>query len=332
MRLNSLNQLLNSEPSYRLTQIKQAVFCDLIQNWDEAMTLPLALRQKLNQICPLEIKHKIFLSRDHRSAKALIHWDDGHKIETVLMKHNDGRCTACVSAQIGCPLACAFCATGQMGFKRNLTAGEIAAQVILWNRYLKSCQEPLVNHLVFMGMGEPFLNYPEVMAAIRAIHDPDGLNLGARKISISTVGIIPGINQLAEEALPVNLAISLHAPNDQLRARLMPVNKKYSIKPILAAVDNYLAKTNRRVMFEYLMINRVNDSLAEAKQLAALMRHPLYLVNLIAYNPTGPYKSSPRSKIAQFKQFLEDAGLKVTERCRFGADIQAACGQLAGRA
>jgi len=255
--------------------------------------------------------------------------DDGLKIETVLMKLND-RYTVCLSSQVGCPLGCSFCATGALGFKRNLSDQEIINQAILWARYLKP-QGVAIDNLVFMGMGEPFLNYDNVMKAIKFLNSQNSLNIGARKISISTVGIIEGIKKMAQEPWQLNLAISLHATRDNLRSELIPTNKKYSIKKIIQAVDDYIEETGRKVMFEYLMIKDVNDSDEEAKALVGLMRAPLYMVNLIPYNSTGKFKASSTDRITKFKQILIDGRVNVTLRRSLGQDISAACGQLAGK-
>lgn len=324
-----IEAILKDQPAYRLKQAKQAVFQDLVGGWSEVFTLPLDLRKRLQQECPLEIAAEVLVSDDDRTAKVLMTLADGLKIESVLMRHGDGRNTVCVSSQVGCPLGCTFCLTGQRGFARNLTASEIVAQVLFFARDLKSQGERVTN-LVLMGMGEPFLNYDAVLGAIRILNDPEGFGLGARHISISTVGIVEGIRRLAEEGLQVNLAISLHAPNDRLRPQLMPINEKYPIGDVLAAVDDYLRKTRRRVMFEYVMIKDVNDSDDCARELAELVRGRLAFVNLIAYNPTGGFQPSPTVRIKRFKEILESQGVEVTERYRFGRGIQAACGQLAG--
>ena len=328
MNLENLEKALVGEPKFRLKQARSAIYRDLIEDWSQTTSLPLNLREKLKTDCPLEIAAEVYPSSDNKTEKALITLDDGEKIETVLMKHQDNRRTVCVSCQVGCLLNCSFCATGQMGFKRNLTVSEILEQVLIFARQLKSKKEKVTN-IVFMGMGEPFLNYENVMAAIRILNDKDGFNLGARHISISTAGITEGIEKLAEEKLQVNLAISLHAPNDELRKKIMPIDEKYPLTKVLAAVDNYIIKTNRRVMFEYLMIKGVNDSENEANQLARLMSKPLYFVNLITYNPTGNFISSPAAVVKNFKEILAKAGVTSTERFRFGRDIKAACGQLA---
>lgn len=330
MDLSCLNGILKREPVYRSKQIKRAVFKDLIEDWSEATVLPMELRKRLAEKCPIPIDGKLFISKDKKTLKALITLKDGLRVESVLMQHKDERNTVCVSSQVGCPLGCRFCATGQMGFKRNLEIFEIVEQALFWARFLKKEKKKITN-IVFMGMGEPFLNYENVIGAIKILNDKEGFNLGARHFSISTVGIIEGIRKLVEEKLEVNLAISLHAPNNELRSKIMPINKNYPIEEILLAVDDYVRKTKRRVMVEYIMIRRVNDSEECATQLVSLMKRPLYFVNLIAYNPTGTFKPSSLQRIKKFKEILEKEGIPVTERYRFGPDIKAACGQLAAK-
>lgn len=329
MNLTQIETVLEKEPAYRLRQVKKAIFQDLIDDWNKATTLPLNLREILNRESPLSIKGELFFSKDQRTSRILITLSDGLKVESVLMRHKK-RNTICVSSQVGCPLGCVFCATGKMGFKRNLKDFEIVEQVLFFARYLKNFKERVTN-VVFMGMGEPFLNYEDVISAIKILNNKEGFNLGARKFSISTAGITEGIEKLAEEKLEVNLAISLHAPDDKLRSELMPIGKKYSIKKVLETVDDYIKKTNRKVMFEYLMIKDVNDSDDLAKKLIKLMKKRLYLVNLISYNPTADFKPSSKERIQKFKSILEKAGVYVTERYRFGREIKAACGQLAGK-
>jgi len=330
MDLIQFQKLFKKEPRYRLGQAKKALFQNLIQNWQTAKTLPLSLREKLNKECPIEISAKTFVSKDKNTIKALLTLKDGLKIETVLMRHKDKRNTICVSSQVGCPLNCSFCATGKMGFKRSLEVWEIVEQVLFFARYLKKIKSRVTN-IVFMGMGEPFLNYQNVIGAIKILNDKEGFNLGARHFSISTVGIVEGIEELAKEKLQINLAVSLHAPNNELRSKLMPINKTYPIQKILNAVDDYIAKTRRRVMFEYIMLRDLNDSVKDAKALVRLMKRPLYFVNLISYNFTGIFKSSPSSRIKKFKEILEKEGVMVTQRYRFGEDIEAACGQLVAK-
>lgn len=322
----NFEEILKNEPKFRLKQVKQAVFCDLIENWDEAQALPKELREKLRKDILLNIETEIFVSDDEEVIKALVVLEDGLKVESVLMRHKD-RNTVCVSSQVGCPLKCSFCATGKLGFKRNLSSDEIVVQILFFNRYLKA-QKQRVSNVVFMGMGEPFLNYENVIGAVRILNDKDGLNIGVRKISISTVGIIEGIEKLAQENLDVNLAISLHASNDELRKKLMPIAQKYSIAEILRVVNEYIELTNRKVMFEYIMIKDVNDSEACAEELARLMGHKLYMVNLISYNATGIFRPSSPEHIKEFKEVLEKYGIEVTQRYKLGRGVKGACGQL----
>jgi 23S rRNA (adenine2503-C2)-methyltransferase len=324
----NFEEILKNEPKFRLKQVKQAVFCDLIENWSEARALPKSLQEKLQKEVSLDIKAEVFASDNEEVVKTLIILEDGLKVEAVLMRHKD-RNTVCVSSQVGCPLNCSFCATGKLGFKRNLSSNEIAGQVLFFNRYLKS-ENQRVSNVVFMGMGEPFLNYENVMGAIRILNDKDGLNIGVRKISISTAGIVEGIEKLAQENIDVNLAISLHAPNDELRKKIMPIAQKYSITEILKVVNEYIELTNRKVMFEYIMIKDVNDSEAHAEELARLMGHKLYMVNLISYNATGIFRPSSPEHIKEFKKVLEDYGIEVTQRFKLGRGVRGACGQLAG--
>jgi len=328
MDLTHLKEILEKEPPYRKKQVKQALFGDLISNWSEATALPLPLRHKLNEKSPLKIKAQTLTSKDGKVVKALINLNNGLKTEAVLMQHKDRRNTVCVSSQIGCPLNCSFCATGKMGFKRNLNSFEIIEQILFFARYLKKLRKRITN-IVFMGMGEPFLNYEKVIKAIKVLNDKEGFNLGARHFSISTVGIEEGIERLAKEKLQINLAISLHAPDNELRTKLMPINKKYPLEDIFRAADHYVKETKRRVMFEYIMIRGVNDSDECAQKLAKLMKRPLCFLNLISYNPTGVFQPSSPQRIKKFKEILEKAGIPVTQRYRFGREIEAACGQLA---
>lgn len=328
MNLGKLYKILEDQPKYRIQQAKDAIFKKLASNWSEASNLSKELKEKLNKDCPLEIAGQIFASRDTKTTKALITLFDGLQIETVLLAHKDGRQTVCVSTQMGCPLACKFCATGKLGLKRNLEAEEMLEQVLFFARILQA-EDKRVSNVVFMGMGEPFLNYDNLLKAIKYLNED--LGIGARHISISTSGVIDGINKLADEKKQINLAISLHAPNEQLRSKLMPINKRFPLRDLLKAVDKYITKTGRRVMFEYLMIKGVNDTSAHAQELAKLMQKPLHMVNLIAYNPTDVFKASDAKTIEQFKHILERAGVAVTQRYSFGQDIDAACGQLANK-
>jgi len=327
MKLENFEEILKDEPRYRLKQGKEAVFKSLISDWSEATFFSLELRKKLNQFCPLFISAETIVSKKKDNIKAKISLDDGVQIESALIRHGDGRNTVCVSSQAGCSLACKFCATGKMGFKRNLTEMEIVQQVIFFDRLLKKEKQKTTN-IVFMGMGEPFLNYDNVLSAIKIINDKDGLNIGARHISVSTVGIIEGIKKFSEEKLQINLAISLHAPNNELRSKIIPANDKYPIGPIIRSVDEYIRKTKRKVMFEYLLIEGVNDSDACALELAKLMKKPLYFLNLILYNPTGEFKPPSTKRVLAFRNVLGKAGVNFSQRYRFGQDIKSACGQF----
>ncbi|MDD5144990.1 MAG: 23S rRNA (adenine(2503)-C(2))-methyltransferase RlmN [Candidatus Pacebacteria bacterium] len=336
MNLDQFDNLFKKEPSFRLKQAKKALFQNLIESWQEASVFPLNLRKELEDKCPINISAKDFISKDKDTIKSLITLKDGLKIETVLMRHKDGRNTVCVSSQAGCPLGCSFCATGKMGFKRNLDSWEIVEQIIHFSRLLKK-KGGKVTSIVFMGMGEPFLNYDNVISAVKILNDKDGFNLGARHFSISTVGIIEGIKNLAKESMQINLAVSLHAPEDGLRSRIMQVNRKYPIKSVLNTVEEYIKETKRRVMIEYLMIRDVNDSDEMAEKLASLTKktlsanNNLFFINLITYNPTGIFQPSGTERIKKFREILEKNGISVTQRFRFGEDIDAACGQLAGK-
>jgi len=336
MNLNNLTKALKDQPTFRLKQAKEAIFKQLIENWSQALNLPSGLREKLNNEYPLAIKAQISESKDKKSVKALIYLRDGLKIESVLLRH-EGRNTVCLSSQVGCPLGCLFCATGQLGFSRNLDEGEIIEQVLVFNRYLKPLGEK-VHNLVFMGMGEPFLNYGNVIGAIKRLNSKEIFNIGWRHISISTIGIPEGIRRLAKENSQVNLAVSLHAPDDNLRSQIIPLNAKYPLKEILKAVKYYLIETNRRVMFEYIMIKGFNDQDSQARQLADLLvdlPKKLYLINLILYNqsdfPKKKFLPSGKKQMEIFKRILGRNKINVTERLRLGRGIQAACGQLASQ-
>jgi len=327
--IKKISEALVAEQKFRIKQAVKAIYQQSVESWDEVTVLSKDLREKLKQECPLEIEAQIFRSDEDDTIKALFDFS-GDKVESVLMRHKD-RNTVCVSSQAGCPLGCAFCLTGTMGKGRNLTADEIILQVLFFNRILKKENERVTN-VVFMGMGEPFLNYDNVMLAIKKLNDPELFGIGARKISVSTSGIIPGIVEFAKEPLQLNLSISLHAPNDKLRSELMPINEKYPIEKVLQKINNYIEETKRRVMVEYIMLDKVNDSPEQARELADLLKknlRELFFVNLISYNQTGKFQPSSRQAVADFKKVLESNGIEVVERFRYGRDINAACGQLA---
>ncbi len=329
MNIKKIEECLQEEPDYRIKQAKKWIFQKLITDWQEATTLPLSLRKNLKKKCSLSIKGKKIFSKDQKTIKAIINLEDNFQIETVLMKYDKDRNTVCVSSQVGCPLNCSFCATGRMGFKRNLNYSEIIQQVLFFARHLKEKGEKITN-IVFMGMGEPFLNYDNVMRSINVLNDKDGFNLGIRSFSISTAGIIEGIEKLMKEEKQINLAISLNAPNNELRSKLMPINKKYPLKDLIKIVKIYIEKSRRKVMFEYIMIDGINDKEEHAYELSVLLKNLLCVVNLIPCNPVGEkFQPSKKEKIQKFKEILEKKGIRVTQRKVFGRDISAACGQLA---
>ena len=317
---------------YRLTQIYRAAAKELLGGVGEVTTLPKELRAAMiergvafSAIEPLKLQH----SSDGQTTKGLFRLDDGKEVEAVLMEHHGDRTTLCVSSQAGCAFACAFCATGQGGFNRNLTAGEIFDQAWFFARRLAPKGKRITN-VVFMGMGEPFHNYDAVMDAVALLNDPQGFGLGHRHITISTVGLADKIDAFAEERLQVNLAISLHAPTDELRSKLMPVNRRFPLEALMGACERYVQKTRRKVFFEYVMLGGVNDGARNAHALAGIMRDHLYHVNLIPYNatPDGPYEATPEAQIWEFAAVLDAAGVPVTVRQNMGRDIAAACGQL----
>jgi 23S rRNA (adenine2503-C2)-methyltransferase len=317
---------------YRLRQLYHAATKELLGGVGEVTTLPKELRGALiergvafSAIEPELLQH----SRDHQTTKGLFRLHDGKEVEAVLMEHRGDRTTLCISSQAGCAFACAFCATGQGGFSRNLTAGEIFDQAWFFARELAASGKRITN-IVYMGMGEPFHNYDAVMDSVALLNDPRGFGLGHRHITISTVGLADKIDAFADEHLQVNLAISLHAPTDELRSQLMPVNRRFPLPMLMAACERYAAKTRRKVFFEYVMLSGVNDDNASVHALANLMRGRLYHVNLIPYNPTpdAPYVATPEARIWEFAGVLDAAGVPVTVRQNMGRDITAACGQL----
>jgi 23S rRNA (adenine2503-C2)-methyltransferase len=319
------------EPRYRVRQVWQGLYRDLAASPDEITTIPKALRQRLasefrfGSLAP-QIEAR---STDGQTRKVLFELPDQRQIESVLMGYAARR-TACISTQAGCAMGCVFCATGQMGFRRHLTAGEIAEQVLWFSRELRA-QDDRLTHVVVMGMGEPFHNYDATMAAIDLLNDPEGLNFGARRITVSTVGLVPGIERFAAEKRQVNLAVSLHAATDELRAEMLPINKKYPLAALFTAVREYFAATRRRVTFEWALIQGKNDTPAQARALAALAKGLPCHVNVIPLNPTRDYagQAATRERAAAFKVALEGHGIPCTIRVRRGIDINAGCGQLA---
>jgi 23S rRNA (adenine2503-C2)-methyltransferase len=317
---------------YRLTQLYRAAAKEMRRSLDEITTLPKDVRAgmvargvSLMSLEPVTVQR----SRDGHTSKGLFRLHDGKEVEAVLMEHRGDRTTICISSQAGCAFACAFCSTGQAGFGRNLSAVEIFDQARYFAREAHDRGKRVTN-VVFMGMGEPFHNYNAVMGAVALLNDGQGFGLGHRHITISTVGLVDKIDAFAEEGIQVNLAISLHAPNDAVRGAMMPVNKRYPIAELLAGCDRYVKTTHRKVFFEYVMLQDVNDSDACARELAARMRGHLYHVNLIPYNatPDAPFAGSDEARIWRFAAILDEANVPVTVRHNMGRDIAAACGQL----
>ena len=321
--------LLAGEPRYRLDQVWDGLYTQLAD--PTAITnMPKALRERLATELPAALQQVVRkVSDGGDTVKYLWELHDGSRIETVLMLYPD-RVTVCVSSQAGCAMACGFCATGQAGFTRQLTVGEIVEQVVVAARDARAMERRLAN-VVFMGMGEPMANEGAVWGAVERLHGAIGLS--ARHITISTVGLIPGIRKLTERQLPVNLAVSLHAANDRLRDELVPINKRYPLDALMEACADYLAAKGRRLSFEWAMIDGVNDRNSDAQELAKLCRRfrlPAH-VNLIPLNPTPGYPTvgSSKTRVAQFHTLLTDLGVNATVRHNRGTDIDAACGQLA---
>jgi len=272
------------------------------------------------------------ISTHDKSHKVLFELQDGEKIEAVLMRFKDGRKTVCVSSQVGCTLGCKFCATGKLGFKRNLTYEEITDQVLYFQLRLIAAGER-VDHVVYMGMGEPFLNYENVMKSIHILNDKMTFNIGMRHITVSTSGIIPGIQKFTKDGGQVNLAVSLHAHSQEVRASIMPIAKRYPLDDLMKACERYIEKTHRRISYEYIMLSGINDSEKDAYELANLLRGQLCHVNLIPYNDTNvkDIKGTPKRKIEHFQSILDTHRIPVTVRVSLGKDIAAACGQLAAK-
>ncbi len=326
MDLELLDRTLaaHGQPAFRARQVWEWTARGAT-GYEEMTNLPAALRETLAQEVPLSslrLEHEAHASDG--TVKALFSTHDGRPVEAVLMRYRDGRRSLCLSSQSGCPLTCTFCATGQMRFGRNLTASEILDQALHFRRM------SAVDHCVFMGMGEPMMNLDNVLAACRRLPD---LGITSRRTAISTVGWIPGILRLAGSPLPLRLALSLHAPEDELRSQLMPVNERYPLEQVLEACEEFYEAKRRRIFVEYVMLAGVNDRYEQAVQLAALLDRRIYKVNLIPYNPTGSvYEGSGREAIAAFRDALESRGVEATVRLTRGRDIDAACGQLAARA
>lgn len=352
MDIKKLEQFLaeNNLPKFRLGQIQKAIFQDGISSFSEITTLSKDLRQILEkdlQILSFEIE-EVLVANDGQSIKALLKLHDGNLMETVLISPKPGIWSACISCQVGCQMGCRFCATGKMGFIRNLTTEEITDQILFWHQYLKKSnvqfiqnskfeiQNSNVGNIVFMGMGEPFNNWENVSDSIEILTNEKLFGFGSRSLSVSTSGIASGIEKMAEEFPQVNLAISLHFASDEKRDRFMPVNKKDNLETLKVALKNYFQITKRKVFLEYIMLDGINDTALDAKQLSDFVysvgnTHLLH-VNLIRYNTTSEdLKPSSRTRTQLFKQELEKHQVHATIRKSLGEEIKAACGQLAGK-
>lgn len=319
------------EPAYRVRQIWHGLYHQLWDDSEQFTDLPLTLRTRLAEnfcFSPL-LPRKSVVSKDGQTCKTLFSLLDGQAIEAVLMHYEGARRTICISTQVGCAIGCVFCATGQMGFRRNLSAGEIVAQVMYYARLLKQKGEALTN-IVVMGMGEPFHNYENVMTAIDRLNDSEGYNFGARRFTISTIGLIPALRCFTAERCQVNLAISLHAADDELRAALIPVARAHPLSDLLDACREYVAVTGRRLTFEWALIRDVNDTPQQAHLLTKRLKGLLCHVNLISLNPTAGYggQATTRRRAEEFRSILQMAGIPCTIRLRRGIEIGAGCGQL----
>ncbi len=329
------------QPSYRAKQLWEWLYVHLTADFEQMSNLPKSLRETLAQKAIVGAPQVVdsIRSPDGRTRKDLLQLADGETVEAVLM-HYKTRHTACISTQVGCALGCPFCATGQMGFRRDLTSGEIVAQALHFARELRFARElqardenARLSNVVLMGMGEPLLNYEQTLGAIRRLNDHEGFNLGQRHITLSTVGIAPGIQRLAKEGLQITLAVSLHAATDRLRNELVPINQHYGLDALFEACHQYVERTGRRVSFEWALIAGVNDTPTQAEALAARLTGILAHVNLIPLNPTRRYTGETSSAIAAeaFTAILERHGVPCTVRVRRGLDIKAGCGQLRQR-
>ncbi len=324
------------EPTYRATQLRKPLFEEGISSYAEISTWPESLKEALGEKSPiLSLRLKeMTISTDQRCRKAVLECRDGKKIETVLLRPSEARWTTCISSQVGCAIGCPFCATGQMGIKRNLSAEEITDQVLFWRQFMRKEKiEGRLSHVVYMGMGEPFSNYEEVSKSLKVLMDQNLFNLAARHISVSTSGIAPKISLFAENFPQVNFALSLHAASDELRNRLVPVNKAYPLDKIREALKAYLQKSSRKIFLEYILLKGTNDRPRDAEDLIRFVRSvgPLELlhVNLIIFNQTdSPFEATDEKDARLFQKNIMAAKIHSTIRQNLGRDIEGACGQL----
>jgi 23S rRNA (adenine(2503)-C(2))-methyltransferase len=329
----------NNQPAYRITQIQKAIFQTGILSFLDISNISKELRELLAReldIFSFSVK-KILIAKDRLSIKALLELHDGLAVETVLLSAGIGKWSVCISSQAGCALNCQFCATGKNGFKRNLSAEEISDQVLFWLQYLKKeMLENKISNIVYMGMGEPFLNWEEVKKSLNDLIDKTLFAFGSRSISVSTAGIPKGIKSLSEEFPQINLAISLHFAMDEKRNKYMPINSRYGLSDLKKALQDYFFKTNRQVFIEYIMLAGINDSETDAYELAKYLKsigkRQLLHINLIKYNQTGRgFEATSGNKVQIFKKYLENNGLSVSIRKSLGQEVFGACGQLAGK-
>jgi 23S rRNA (adenine2503-C2)-methyltransferase len=332
--LDGLAEILSAEgqPAYRARQLFAALHQRFVGDWENVSELPAPLRGRLSERYRLSASELVLeAASTDGTRKRLLRLGDGQEIETVaipsISPQGHRRISVCVSTQAGCAMACTFCATGQMGFARHLTVGEIVDQVYTFGRGVVPEQRP--THVVFMGMGEPLANYDATLAAVRRLIDSRGAHLSQRRITISTSGLVPEIERLAGEGLELTLAISLHAPNNALRSSLMPINRRYPLGQLIKAAAEYARATGRRVSYEYVLLRGVNDGLTQANELASLLPRRLTHVNLIPYNATDAgYEATEASRVREFLVALQARGVSATVRASRGRDIAAACGQL----
>lgn len=332
---SSLEEILTNwgEPAYRARQVWQGLYQNFWQELSDFTNLPTRLRERLSEefLFSSLIPLNLLQSTDGATRKTLFQLPDRRAVESVLMRYARRR-TLCISTQAGCAMGCVFCATGQMGFQRNLSSGEIVEQVLFYARQLQSTGEHVTN-VVMMGMGEPFHNYDATMEAIDRLNHPEGFNFGARRFTVSTVGLVPAIRRFSDEKRQVNLAVSLHAADDELRSTLLPINRKYPLDVLFQACRDYVENTHRRITFEWALIQGLNDSLEQARKLCQRLEGMLCHVNIIPLNPTTRYagQASSQHQARMFRNELEKHAIPCTIRVRRGIDIQAGCGQLASQ-
>lgn len=323
----------NKLPAYRVRQFNEAFYEKAVTSYDRITSWPKDLRAKLEEQFPFTSleEMKTLLSKDNMTVKAVFRLKRNKKlIETVLMRHTDGRNTVCVSCMVGCPVKCSFCATGKMGYGGDLEAREIVDQVLFFKRFLVPKGENVTN-IVFMGMGEPTLTLDNVLAAVEVFTSPEKLAMSQRRITLSTSGHLPEMQRLLDLKFKGRIAVSLHAPNQDLRAKLMPVAYIHKLTDLMDMLDQFVMLNNKRISYEYILLKEVNDTIEHAEQLARLLKNRLAHINLIPYNPVPgeSFERPSRNRVHKFAQILRDNGIRHTIRITMGDDIAAACGQLA---